>query len=110
VVKCSCIFSHIDNTLLYTCVDFILYRLIEEDENKTRIHQELEEKGYEGLGDKFINNINSIMLRILENGSAQKIINILLHILNREINSEYPSKKTNHLIVKIIKRIAKSYC
>lgn len=59
--------------------------------------------------DQFVKVINGIMLRILENACPQEIVNILLNILNKQLQSVQVSQKTISLVIKCLSRVAGNY-
>lgn len=49
------------------------------------------------------------MLRILENGNPQQVVNTLIHIHNEYMKMPQKSTKTIYLIMKCTSRVAQAY-
>lgn len=109
-IRCKFIINHIDQSLLYHGTKFALFQLVYEDEHKNMIAQDLLNKGIVDFKpDQFVKVINGIMLRILENACPQEIVNILLNILNKQLQSVQVSQKTISLVIKCLSRVAGNY-
>jgi hypothetical protein len=48
------------------------------------------------------------MLRIIENACPQEIVNVLLNLLNKQLQTQHTSQKTMSLIIKCLGRVAVS--
>jgi hypothetical protein len=66
-------------------------------------------RGIEFKIENFIKIINGVMLRILENGNPQDVVNTLVIIHNEFNKMPQKATKTLYLIVKCISRVAQSY-
>lgn len=88
---------------------FALRQLVFEDENKAIIHEDLVNRRIEYKIENFIKVINGVMLRILENGNPQDVVNTLIVIHNEYNKQPQKSTKTIYLIMKCTSRVAQSY-
>ena len=86
-----------------------MLQLVYEDEHKTQILNDLQQRGIEFKVEQFIKVINGVMLRILENTCPQETVNILLKMLNYHSSMQFVSQKTTSLIIKCLSRVANNY-
>lgn len=108
-IKCKSIVRNIDSDLLKLSMHFTLKQLVYEDENKSLIQEDLVNRGIEYKIENFIKVINGVMLRLLENGTPQDVVNTLISIHNEYNKQPQKSTKTIYLIMKCTSRVAQSY-